>query len=101
MRFGDSRGSYQIVDLPGSSQVAVSIHSFIFPRERGKGHGGRMHKERLDKLKELGYNYVLCTVREDNLAELKILNNNSWTRLDTFQSSSTSHRIILFGRSIA
>lgn len=100
MRFGDDRGSYEIENLPGSPQVAVSIHSFIFKEKRGKGYGKAMHLERLAKLKELGYDYVLCTVRDDNKAEIHILETNGWRYLDMFYSSATGNLVQLFARDV-
>lgn len=100
MRFGDDRGSYEIVDLPGSPQVAVSIHSFVFPKLRGKGYGTQMHTERLEKLKKLGYDYVVCTVNLTNLKELAILKANDWRELSRFRSSASEHMVGLFGKSL-
>lgn len=100
MRYGSTLGAYEIVDLPGSPQCAVSIHSFIFNRFRGKGYGKYKHKERLDILKYLGYDYVLCTVDAANAREVKILESNKWTHLDTFVSSASGHTVRIYGRRI-
>lgn len=100
MRFGDDRGSYTIEDLPGSFQCAVSIHSFVYPEKRGKGYGKQLHTERLDKLKRLGYDYVLCTVDLTNVKELAILRENGWTQLSSFKSSASQHQVGIFGKPI-
>lgn len=98
MRYGDDRGSYSIVDLPGSPQVAVSIHSFVYPAKRGKDHGSSAHAERLYNLKKLGYDYVVCTVNWANKAEMAILAKNKWCLLDTFISSASGNRVCLYGK---
>ena len=100
MRYGNDNGSYQIVDLPGCSQVAVSIHSFIFKNRRGMGLGREAHQMRLREIAKLGYDYVVCTVRDGNIPEIKILQKFGWCLLDTFVSSSTDHRIRLYGKKL-
>lgn len=42
------------------------------------GIGGlKIHKERLDKIEELGYDYVLCSVRDDKSYKNNKKENNN------------------------
>ena len=67
MRFSDQYGFYELNPFPGSNQVVVSNHAFIFPKFRGKGFGKIQHMERLIKARELGYDLIVCTVRATKL----------------------------------
>jgi RimJ/RimL family protein N-acetyltransferase len=100
MRFANEFGACEITTLPGSPQVAVSHAVFIFPEHRGKGHGAKNHNLRLKRLKQMGYNYVICTVANANEAEKHILKTNGWNELASFDSSQTIHKVHLYGREL-
>jgi L-amino acid N-acyltransferase YncA len=98
MRFSDENGFYEIDNLPGCTQVAVSHNSVIYEEQRGKGHGTKANELRIEKAKFLGYDYILCTVDASNEAQLRILKNNEWNELDSFDSRKTGHHVIIFGK---
>lgn len=100
MRFANEFGVCEIDTLPGSPQVAVSHAVFVYPEHRGTGKGSMNHMLRLKRLGDLGYNYVMATMRAGNAAEEAILVKNGWKRLDEFTSSSTGHVVVLWGRVI-
>lgn len=100
MRFANEYGACEITTLPGSPQVAVSHAVFIHPAHRGTGKGSLNHVLRLKRLKEMGYNYVICTVNAANGVERHILKENGWTELSNFQSSQTNHTVCLYGREL-
>lgn len=91
-------GFYEINSLPGCPQVAVSNQAFIGPQYRKQGYGTRYHEQRLKEMKELGYNYVICTVNADNTPQLAILKKFDWKELSRFKNVQTSHDVILFGK---
>ena len=96
MRYGTLHGSFQLTDLPGCSQVCVSHGAFV--RERGKGHGSIDHKQHLKLAKQLGYNYILCTVEVSNDVQRLILRKNRWRFITEFYSNKTQHYVELWGR---
>lgn len=100
MRFSTPYGFYELNPFPGSNQIVVSNHAFIYPGFRNNGYGKQTALERMQKAQQLGYDYMLCTVRADNPAQLKILRGLGWKELDRFVSTETEHEIILFGRNI-
>lgn len=100
MRFANEFGVCEIDTLPGSPQVAVSHAVFIYPESRGTGKGSLNHLLRLKRLKEMGYNYVLATMRVGNAREEAILLKNEWRKLDEFTSSATGNKVILWGKTI-
>lgn len=91
----------ELTTLPGCSQVVVS-HGVYTPKyRRGKGFGTAALAERIEYASlELGYDYMLCTVREDNISEQRVLGSKGFIRLDKFLSSNTGHMILLFGKQI-
>jgi RimJ/RimL family protein N-acetyltransferase len=102
MRFSYKVGSkpigfYEINGLPGCNQVAVSNHAWISPDQRNQGFGQLAHEQRLDQARELGYDYMICTVLESNEVQIKILDNNGWTKLSTFNNRETGHRVCIYG----
>ncbi len=93
-------GFYELNPFPGCNQIVISNHSFVPKEARGKGLGSREHSDRLKKIESLGYDYALCTVKEENIAQIKILENNLWKHLDTFFNKETENTIRIYGRSI-
>ena len=94
-------GFYEINSLPGCPQVAVSNHAFINPAFRNNGYGKRYHGERLANLKELGYDYVVCTVKADNVFQKKILTRFGWKFLDQFLNKDTGNVVELYGKIVS
>ncbi|TXH41957.1 MAG: hypothetical protein E6Q97_36520 [Desulfurellales bacterium] len=93
-------GAYSLDNLPGCSQVCVSHDLFFESEHRGKGNGKRRHTDRLDAIKELGYDYALCTVDLKNAAQIRILTEAGWQCLAGFISSKTGNHVRIYGRRI-
>lgn len=91
-------GFYELNTFPGCNQIVVSNHAFIEKGERGKGLGNEAHFQRLSKMRELGYDYALCTVVKDNEAQIHILEKNGWRKLDEFWNRETEHQVLIYGR---
>lgn len=89
----------EITTLPGCSQVAVS-HAVYTPKyRRGKGFGTAALIKRIAYARdELGYNFMICTVRLENTAEIKVLAGQGFFRLSKFLSSNSGEEIGIFGR---
>jgi predicted GNAT superfamily acetyltransferase len=100
MRFANESGYCELNSFPGCSQIVVSNHAFIYPEKRGKGEGTINHKLRIERAKFMGFDYLLCTVKADNKAELSILYKNKFKYLDEFLNSETGNSVILFGKKL-
>lgn len=88
----------ELTTLPGCSQVVVSHGVYVPKGERGKGLGLEANVARLAyAFGDLGYDYMLCTVRGDNLPQIRIMNKVGWKKLAEFTSSNTGHLILLYG----
>lgn len=101
MRFPDGLGGfYELNPFPGCNQIVVSNHSWVTWENRGKGLGTAIHQERLGRIKLLGYDYAICTVRADNVPQIKILTAAGWKFLDEFLNRETGHTVLLYGRKV-
>lgn len=85
----------------GNPQVGISHGMYVYPWDRGKGYGTGEHQDRLQQFRNLGYDYVLCTVNAANLPQIKILEKHGWKHLDEYPSTKTNHMVRIYGRSLA
>jgi Acetyltransferases, including N-acetylases of ribosomal proteins len=100
MRFSDEFGFYELNPFPGSNQIVVSNHAFIYPKLRGQGYGSRQHRARLNMARNLGYDVIMCTVREDNAIERHILFKFGWNNVLVFNSTETGHKLCVYTRKL-
>lgn len=98
MRFATPFGYYELNPFPGCNQIVVSNHSFVSLKVRGQGIGKRQHAARLDHIRQLGYNYTICTVKASNEAQLRILTAANWKRLDEFYNTETENTVYIYGK---
>ena len=98
MRFANQDGFSELNNFPGCNQIVVSNHAFIYPSKRGQGKGQEQHSTRLFRARELGYNYIICTVNQANDVERHILLKNRWSLLDSFLNEETGHVVEIWGR---
>lgn len=97
-RYSNDYGACEISTLPGSPQVAISHGVFVIPEYRGKGFGHKNMELRLKRLKELHYNFVICTVNGANVKELSLLKHHGWFKMADFPSTVTGHTVEMWGR---
>jgi len=102
MRIRSKDGNHfgDITPLPGCNQVAVSHGVFTVPHMRGVGRGYGYMGERLDRMTELGYDYVLATVIRDNEPQIRLMRRHALQELSSFMSSYSGKEIVLFGRGL-
>jgi len=98
MRYGSDYGFCELNPFPGCNQIVVSNHSLVRKEFRGKGVGTKEHQNRLKVITHLGYDYALCTCKETNIPQIKILLNNGWKQLDSFKNQETENTVLIFGR---
>lgn len=100
MHEGSSAGFFEVSDLPGCPQVAVSHNVFLLPQFRGIGLGHKFMRHRLGTIRDLGYNCVLATVDKYNGAEIATLEKARWENVKLFESSRTDNNINIWLRDI-
>ena len=100
MRFATTRAVRELTSLPGCNQVCVSHGAYVFPDHRGKGIGLEEHKLALSEMKRQDYDYAICTMRDENKAQVTILNQAGWSCLSHFKSSYTGNLVSLWGKAL-
>ena len=98
MRYSNEYGSWELTSMPGCTQTVISHSVFIFPKYRNKGYGQKNLHERIAQCKDLGYNYMICSVATKNEAQIHILKKENFTMLDSFLSSKTNNNVAFYGR---
>lgn len=84
MRFATQLGVFEIDSLPSQVQVAVCHGFYVHEQLRGKGHASALHVIQIKELRNLGYDYAICTVSGINPAQSKAIANAGWTLTNTF-----------------
>jgi L-amino acid N-acyltransferase YncA len=100
MRFANENGFCELNTFPGCNQIVVSNHAFIYRDKRGQGLGSKNHELRIERARFLGYDYILCTVKADNIPELKILEKHGFKELDEFLNNETGNLVKIFGKKL-
>ena len=95
---GQNIGHFSIEPFPGNGSVCISTDSFIVPWMRRKGYGTQMDEKRVSEALQMGYTYMLCTVRLDNKAEQALLKKRGWVYLDNICHSEDY--VQLYGRAL-
>lgn len=100
MRFASEIGYYEFNPFPGNSQIIVSNHAVIYPQFRGNGKGTTMAEDRLTTAAQLGFDYMICTIRDDNEPQLKIADKLEYNYLDTFFNTESQTAVQIFGKQL-
>jgi len=73
-------GTFRLSLMPGNRRVLISHGVTIHPAYRGKGIGRKYLRLREEIAREAGINLLLVTVRNDNLAEIHLLETEGWKK---------------------
>jgi GNAT superfamily N-acetyltransferase len=65
---------FGMLPMPGCRAICIFHHVEVDPAYRHLGIGTELLRIRIDTAKEVGYKMVLATVRDENIAEIKLLN---------------------------
>jgi RimJ/RimL family protein N-acetyltransferase len=84
MRFCNDIGVFEIDSLPSQVQVGVCHGFFVHEHKRGQGLASVLHARQIKELRDLGYDYAICTVSGENPAQSKAIKNAGWTLTNTF-----------------
>lgn len=97
--YKDTANGNQVIStlssLEGCDQVCVS-HSTFLIGDKGKGSGSKAHRDRINKMLELGYDSAICTVVASNEAQNKIMDKFGWVKVHSFKSSKTGNTVQVY-----
>lgn len=85
--------SFCLMQMPGCCGICISYNSLIFPKYQGKGIGTLLNQFRIDIADYLGYTTLLCTDREENIPQKKILAKNGWKDVHSFVNKRTNNLV--------
>ena len=91
---------FSLAQLPGCCGVCVSYHATTVSAFRKKGIGRIMNKFRLALAANMKFGLIMCTVTNDNLSQIKILEENGWGKTRTFTNPKTKRVIVLFEKAL-
>ena len=77
--------------LYGCKGILASHGVMVSPEYRGKGLARKLKPIKDRVAKDLQVSVLLATVREDNAAELKVIDD--WQHLDTFTNIKTGNKV--------
>jgi len=99
-RYAYGPAAFEIDSLPSQCQVAICHGFFVTPTARGQGlaHLAKMEQARV--LKDLAYDYAICTVVARNHAQKRVLEKAGWARLCEFYSARQDEQIEIWGTPI-
>jgi L-amino acid N-acyltransferase YncA len=87
--------SGEVTPLPGCPDVAVS-HAVYSHSGKGTGQAKVANALRNAQVWGLGYSCLLCTVDEENVAQIKVLTSNLWRECGRFNNRRTGHTVVIF-----
>lgn len=100
MRFANSIGGYEIDSLPSQVQVAICHGFFVDPNMRGQGHGHKLKGLQECDLRELAYDYALCTVSAKNVEQHRVLDAAGWQKLAQFNNRRLGESTQIWGKAV-
>lgn len=99
-RFANNTGAFHIEPAPSQPQLAHCHGFFVRHDMRGRGHGSVLKEQQMKCLKNLGYDFAICTVDGQNQAQITILEQAGWQMLVEFNNSKTGGTTMLWGKAI-
>lgn len=99
-RFSYDEGVFSIEPLPSQPQVAHCHNFFVMSDRRGHGRGHALKERQMMTLRNLGYDFAICTVDSQNAAQKKVLSKAGWPRMAPFSNSKTGGQTEVWGCAI-
>lgn len=97
MRFATLFGAYEIDSVPGQPQVAHCHGFFVSADLRGRGFAHQLKTDQNITLLALKYDYAMCTVCSNNIAQKRVLEGAGWSRTGEFMSSKSGAAVEVWG----
>jgi predicted acetyltransferase len=92
--------SWRVEHMPHCRHICVFIDAQVEESFRGTGLGTILNKVRLELAKASGYSLALCTVREDNPAQNRIMKKNMWRIIETLNEYTEGAKVYLYSKTL-
>ena len=89
MRFSNIYGFFSITTMPNQPSVAWCSDFTVFKQYRGRGLSHQLKAFQNNTLKDQGYTLAMCSVKESNVAQIKVLIRSGWTYVISFTDVRT------------
>lgn len=96
-RYANNAGAFHIEPAPSQPQLAHCHGFFVRHDQRRKGYGHGLKGMQRTVLKQLGYDFAICTVDGKNQAQITILDQAGWAMLAEFDNSKTGGTTQIWG----
>lgn len=73
-----------LTGFSGNHLIIISHNMYVYYDWRNKGIGTLLNIFRSEVLKQIGFKCIICTVRNDNTPQMRIMHNNGWRGLDYY-----------------
>jgi len=89
----------KLTEFAGSEgDIVISHDAYVDNSLRLKGIGQKLHKKRINEARDLNKSLMICTVNEENLVQIHILEKFGWKLVHSFVSECSCHRIRIYVR---
>jgi len=86
---------FSLEKMPSCDRILLSTHSWVSRKYQKIGLGTLLNQMRIDIAKRLGYKILMCTNREDNIAQRRILSKNGWKDIYTMPGDKLTDNVYL------
>ena len=93
MRFANSYGFFSIDAMPNQPSIAWCSDFTIHLKNRGKGLAHKLKSYQNDVLQVHGFTLAMCSVKESNSAQIRVLSKAGWTYVISFCDVRTGEPI--------
>ncbi len=83
--------SFKLAKFPGNCGIIVSTAAMVYGPYRNKGLGTLLNALRIDMATKLNYSIIICTAKEFNFPEQRVLDKNQWEILLEFKNPRTAN----------
>lgn len=84
---------FELREMPGNCGMCISTDAYVSIEYRKKGIGKALNLARVDIARRLKYSILICTIKEYNIPQKRILKNNGWKLDYTFVNPRTKNLI--------
>lgn len=83
-------GSYTFMRMPNQPAIALCYGFTVDAAYRGRGLGNCLKADQMEVLAKNGVRFAICSVKANNLAQIRILTKAGWSRSSSaFMSPAT------------
>lgn len=96
MRYSTLYGFFSIDPMPNQPSVAwcSDFTVFTLSRKQGMAHALKAYQNKV--LSDEGFTLAMCSVKESNIAQIKVLTKADWNHKTSFQDVRTGEMIQLW-----